>query len=71
MFGEKKLLTSLLRPQEGESSKILPNACFFKVGLSNMSKDLYICIFCLICGIQGIYNVQKRVKITLHSKFVI
>ncbi len=50
----KKLLASLLGPQEGESSKILPNAHFFKVGLGNMSKYLYLCIFVLIYGIRYI-----------------
>ncbi len=38
---KKKLLASLLRSQEGASSKILPNARFFKVGLGNMSKNSF------------------------------
>ncbi len=37
---------------EGASSKILPNTCFFKVGLGNMSKNSYLCIFGLICSIR-------------------
>ncbi len=41
---KEKLLASLLRPQEGASSKILPNAHFFHVGLGNMSTNLYLCI---------------------------
>ncbi len=53
----KKLLASLLRLQEGESSKILPNARFFKVGLRNMSKNSYHCIFVLVCGIRYISPV--------------
>ncbi len=51
---KKKLLASLLRPQEGESSEILPNACFFKVGLGNMSNNSYLCIFVLIYSIRYI-----------------
>ncbi len=51
---KKKLLASLLRPQEGESSKILPHAHFFKIGLGNMSKNSYLCIFVLI-AVYGTY----------------
>ncbi len=41
---KEKLLTFLLRPQEGASGKILPNAHFFHVGLGNMSTNSYLCI---------------------------
>ncbi len=47
-------MASLLGPQEGGSSKILPNARFFKVGMGNMSKNVYLCIFVLIYGIRYI-----------------
>ncbi len=45
--GRKKLLASPLMPQEGASSKIFPNACFFKVLLANMSKNSYLFILYL------------------------
>ncbi len=43
-----------LEATETHRDKILPNARFFKVGLGNMSKNSYLCIFWLIFGIRYI-----------------
>ncbi len=45
-------LASLLGPQEGESSKILPNARFFKSRAGQYEQKF----------ISRIYNVQKGLK---------
>ncbi len=51
-----------MMPQEGKSSKILLNARFFKVGLGNRSKNLYLCIVWLICGIRYIVTLWSKNK---------
>ncbi len=70
-LGEKKLLASLPEATKWRIEQIFPNARFFKVGLGNMSKKLYLCIFgwfavygTYLCNMYLIKHINK-VNVTM------
>ncbi len=57
---KKKLLASLLRPQEGASSKILPNAHFFKVGQwAKINISVFLSWFAVYISRHFVFGLNK------------